>query len=249
MMDELKPIKWYASLNTGKARRETGLFLLEGERSINQVNNVSPYAIQELLLLEDNDCQFCDIPTRTLTRKQMREVSESVTLPKIVAVVRIPSSCYSDDLPENCGKRILLLEDVQDPGNCGTLIRTAAAFGYDGIVMSDKCADPFSHKCLQSSAGTVLSLWIRRTSDYLGLIGKLKEKEYKLISSDMDGTPVSSETFAEPFILAMCNEGNGMTEELKSVSDEIVSLVIDRSRAESLNVAMCGSIFMYLSAV
>ncbi len=246
----LKPIKWYASLNTHKGRRDTGCFLIEGERSIDQIMDASPESIVELLMLEGTACPYRHIPTRMLTTKQMKEVSESVTVPKLCAVVLMPDKSNSSDVPEECGKRVLLLEDIQDPGNCGTLIRTAAAFGYSGIIMSDKCADPFSHKCLQSSAGTVMSLWIRRSSDYLGTVNALKMRGFSLLSADMDGDEIKSSHFQKgPFILAMGNEGNGISRELEVLSDSIVSLKIDRQKAESLNVAMCGSIMMYLSQV
>jgi TrmH family RNA methyltransferase len=244
----LKPIKWYASLNTHKGRRDTGCFLIEGERSIDQIRDTDPEAIVELLMLEGTTCSYRGIQTRMLTSKQMKEVSESVTLPKLCAVVRIPENVNSTILPDEIGGRVLLLEDIQDPGNCGTLIRTAAAFGYSGIIMSDKCADPFSHKCLQSSAGTVLSLWIRRASDYLSIVNALKMRGFSLLSADMDGEEIKPVHFQNgPFILAMGNEGNGISHELEVLSDKIVSLKIDRQKAESLNVAMCGSIMMYLS--
>ena len=244
----LKPIKWYASLNTHKGRRDTGCFLIEGERSIDQIKTVSPDSIVELLMLEGTTCPYRGIQTRLVTSKQMKEISESVTLPSLCAVVRIPEDVNSTDLPAEIGERVLLLEDIQDPGNCGTLIRTAAAFGYDGVVMSDKCADPFAHKCLQSSAGTVMSLWIRRSSEYIAVVNSLKMRGFTLLSADMDGEEISADNFKNgPFILAMGNEGNGISHNLEVLSDKIVSLKIDRQKAESLNVAMCGSIMMYLS--
>ena len=178
----------------------------------------------------------------------MKSISSNIVSQGITAVVQLPVDTYTDTLPQDAGPRVLLLEDIQDPGNVGTLIRTAAAFDYSGIVLTDKCADPFSPKCIQSTAGTVLSLWIRRTAAYLDLIDDLKERGFVLAAADLRGLQEPS-ILKEPnrLVLALGNEAAGLSDALLKKSDHRVRISIAGTKAESLNVAACGAICMYLS--
>ena len=114
-------------------------------------------------------------------------------------MVRLPAATYSDQLPAAPGLKLLLLEDVQDPGNVGTLIRTAAALHFSGVILTEKCADPFGPKCVQSTAGSVLAVWLRRTAAYLDHVVSLQEQGYTLAAADLEGT-------AEPLVLGDCQK-------------------------------------------
>src|SRR4030095_14291353 len=125
-------------------------------------------------------------------------------------VVRLPRELYTDTLPRSPGSKILVLEDVQDPGNVGTLIRTAAAFDFSGVILTDKGADPLAPKCVQSTAGTVLSVWIRRTAQYLELVHTLKHRGYACVAADVHGEAEPMRLGAYPrLLLALGNEAAG----------------------------------------
>jgi RNA methyltransferase, TrmH family len=161
----------------------------------------------------------------------------------------MPDDVYTSNIPEAStaiNGKILLLEHVQDPGNVGTMIRTAAAFGVDGVIMSDQCADPFSPKTIQSTAGSILSLWIRRSSDYLQMITELKTRDYKLTAADLQGADIQGQDRTGPRILALGSEGSGLTKEVVNMSDCRVRIPISESGAESLNVAVAGGILMFV---
>ena len=161
----------------------------------------------------------------------------------------MPADTYSSNLPTLTGSHILLLEDIQDPGNVGTLIRTAAAFDYAGIILSEKCADPFSSKSIQSTAGTVLSVWIRKTNRYLQLARELHEKGYATVAADLKGTKDPSLlSRQDKLLLALGNEASGLSRSMLRVAHDHIKIPIARERAESLNVAACGAICMYLSS-
>ena len=161
----------------------------------------------------------------------------------------MPELIFTDELPETFGSKVLLLEDIQDPGNVGTILRTAVAFGFDGVILSDKCADPFSPKCVQSTAGSVLSLWIRKTNSYLELAENLKRLGYLLAVADVNGTDdIGTLRSEKTLVLSLCNESSGPSNELTKLADHMVGIPIDRLRAESLNVAICGAICMYLTS-
>lgn len=244
----LKPLKWYRNLATRKGRLEAGAFLVEGDKAIEQIVRTSPDEILELLSTDKLPSHFRNYPSRLLTENQLHYISSTKTPQGTLAVVRLPMDAYADQLPVRTGDRILLLEDVQDPGNVGTLIRTAVAFGFDGAIFTEHCADPFSPKCVQSTTGTVLSLWMRRTSRYLVILEELRQSSYALVAADVDGLDDPSVLRRESrLVLALGNEASGLSNSVLSMSDHKVRIPTAREKAESLNVAACGAIFMYLS--
>jgi TrmH family RNA methyltransferase len=243
----MKPLKWYKRLESLKGRIEAGVFLVEGERAIRQVAGSRPKTIIEILYTEESSDLFADCPRRLLTKAQFHDLSSAVTPQGLIAVVSLPQDIYSDTLPDNPGRHILLLEDIQDPGNVGTLIRTAAAFGFCGIILSDKCADPFSPKCVQSTAGSILFPWLRRTAGYLDMASSLIGLNYTLMATDLRGSE-SPEVFNQeiPLILALGNEASGLSPEVLNKARHRIKIPINPEAAESLNVAAGGAICMYL---
>ena len=245
----LKPLKWYKNLTTKKGRLETEAFLVEGDRAIEQITETHPDEIIEIIATETTFPSYKDYPIRFITDRQFRSISQTKTPQGTIAVVRLPQNTFSDYLPETIGTKILLLEDIQDPGNVGTLIRTAAAFNFSGIILSHKCADPFSQKCIQSTAGAVLSVWIRKTAHYLKCIEQLKKTGYSLIAADLNGVENPSILSNQGrLILALGNEASGLSKSVLNTSHHRLKIPIIRQKAESLNVAACGAICMYLSS-
>jgi TrmH family RNA methyltransferase len=245
----LKPLKWYKKLSSRRNRLESGAFVVEGDRAIRQIMQASPESILEIVAMEDPPMIYRDYPVRILPESQFLSICHTRTPQGIMAVVRLPYDTYSDSLPEITGNKILLLEDVQDPGNTGTLIRTAAAFGFSGVIMTEGCAEPFSPKAVQSSAGSLLSIWLRRTADYLEMVNKLKESDFILAAADVNGTDGPAILGGrDKLVLALGNEAAGLSGELMSLADYRVAVPTDRDKAESLNVAACGAILMFLAA-
>ena len=243
----LKPLKWYRKLDDRKHRLEAGVFLVEGGRAIRQVMRAAPGAINEILAVEEPPADLRRFPVGLLTEEQFGSITSTRTPQGIAAVVNLPSDVYSSHLPDKPGDSLLLLEDVQDPGNVGTLIRTAAAFGFSGVILTEKCADPFSPKCVQSSAGSVLSLWLRRTERYLELLTRLRKQGYVTIAMDLEGKQELRHLKPpRKVVLALGNEAAGLSSPLLDMADITVKVPVDTAKAESLNVAVCGSIAIYV---
>lgn len=243
----MRPIKWYKELTSPSGRRQNGFFLVEGYRAIKQIAELNKNAIEEILLEEGKEeISFLkNFPIRKITKRQLNIIS-SVNNPQgIIALVKLPLESYSNSLPQNRGDKIVLLEDVQDPGNVGTLIRTAAAFGFDGVILSKKCADPFSAKVVQASAGAILSLWIRCTDEYLNLLKKLKEESFKVFCADINGKEKTNFSSSERIVIILGNEGNGVSKKVKTLSDEIFSIPYVKNKIESLNVSVAGAIVLF----
>jgi TrmH family RNA methyltransferase len=244
----LKPLKWYKSLATRDGRLESGAFLVEGERAISQIAGYCPEQILEIVTTGGPSSLRLDVPIRTVTGRQMDSISSTRTPQGVIAVVQLPRDTYAATLPATVGDRVLLLEDVQDPGNVGTLVRTAAAFDFSGVILSENCADPISPKCVQATAGAVLSVWIRRTARYLELAEELQRREYNLVATDLDGVEDPSVVKGrERLLLALGNEGSGLSRPLLDVANHRLRISTAVHKAESLNVAACGAICMYLS--
>lgn len=247
----MKPLSWYKDLLTARKRREYGFFLVEGKRAIDQIHTVAPHDIDEILVTEKAfpESKRYTCPVRVVTDRQFKTICTSKTPQGIAAVVCIPENSYSDELPKQIGDRLLLLEGVQDPGNVGTLIRTAAAFDFNGVMLSEECADPFSPKAIQASAGSIMAVWIRRTDRYIALLKKIKEKGCKLIAADVKG-----ETMAHGYrppsscVIMLGSEGKGLSDQLLVLADKKIRIPMNDRTTESLNVAVSGAIMMFLES-
>lgn len=242
-----KPLKRYRDLTDKKGRLCAGAFLVEGEKAIRQVLVNHPEAITEILSAGEPPLDFRRYPVREVSDSQFRYISNTRTPQGLAAVVKMPADIYSAHLPADAGGKILMLEDIQDPGNAGTLIRTAAAFNFSGVIMSDKCADPFSPKVVQATAGAVMSIWLRMTPQYLELVSSLRSQGYSLIAAELNGADSPDVLHQSHFILALGNEAAGLSPDLLKMSDYRIGIPIAREKAESLNAAVCGGIMMYLS--
>lgn len=135
--------------------------------------------------------------------------------------------------------KILLLDHMQDPGNLGTIIRSAEAFSFKDIILVNNCVDLYNEKTIRASMGSIFRL------NFLELnIDDLKNfKDYKLILADMNGKSVDYYKSCDKIILAIGNEANGISKSLRDLSNDFVSIKMD-GKIESLNAAIAASILM-----
>lgn len=241
-------LKRYRELAGKKGRLEQGVFLIEGEKTISQIMAFHPDDIKEIISVREPSPIFHRYPVRIINESRFRYISTTQTPQGIAAIVKLPEDIYNSTLPSQPGTKILLMEDIQDPGNSGTLIRTAAALGFSGVIFTESSADPFSPKVVQAAAGTVLSIWIRRTSQYLEIIKSLKSSGYALVAADVRGND-KPEIIGQQkkLVLALGNEASGLSKELLALADYRIRIPMPLDKAESLNVAVSGGILMYLT--
>lgn len=139
-------------------------------------------------------------------------------------------------------KRILYLDEVSDPGNLGTLLRTALAFGYHDVILR-KGASPFKAKAVAASQGAIYSLNVIEAED-LSLLEELKKRGYRLIGTDLKSSiPLRSVQKAEKIVLILGNEARGVSKEVLEKADQNIRIEMDD--IDSLNVAIAGAIAMY----
>jgi len=138
------------------------------------------------------------------------------------------------------GKKLkyVLLDRLQDPGNLGTIIRTACAFGLQGVIVTPRCADPFSPKAARAAASSLWKMDIVRIED----IGELKD--CNLIVADMKGRDISTFAWPDSFILCIGSEAGGVSPEVKSAAKDLVAIPMSTA-IESLNAAVACGIMLY----
>lgn len=168
-----------------------------------------------------------------ISEQLMKELNETVTAFDQLALVKKTRKTIESD-------KILVLEDVQDPDNVGALLRSALAFGFNKVILSNKSADIYNDKTIRSSQGALFHLDIERT-DVISALKDLKNKDYKVITTMLNGS--SEFPKANKIALVMGNEGSGISSEVELLSD--FKLTIKTSGVESLNVLVAGSILMY----
>ena len=228
----------WRSLRERKGRRENGLFLAEGRKMAEEAL-ASAFDVEALLLRENTDFP---VPENTaaysLPDRVFDSLCETKTPQGVIAVVR------QRELPLH-GTRLVVLDGVQDPGNVGTIIRTADAAGFDGVILSEACADPFSPKVLRSTMGSIFRMPIAAKSPLAAYLAELKENGWTILSSQLDGEPFfEREAVKEPFCLVIGSEGNGVTPEVRAVATQRCRLPM-QGGAESLNAAIAAGIMMY----
>lgn len=232
-----KVAAWKA-LKDRKGRRESGCFLVEGRKMVEEAL-ASAFDVETVLVQEDMELpDGLTMPVYELPAHVLAAVCDTKTPQGIAAVVRMKEQSA-------LGKHIVVLDGVQDPGNVGTIIRTADAAGLDGVLLSTQCADVFSPKVLRATMGSIFRMNLRTTDDLPGELTKLREKGYSILSSQLDGTPFyEREKVAERFALIIGNEGNGVSEQVQQTATHRVRLPM-RGGAESLNAAIAAAIMMY----
>jgi TrmH family RNA methyltransferase len=172
-----------------------------------------------------------------------RALSQTVTAPGVVAVVRAPGVALSD-IPSGADL-VLVLAEVRDPGNAGTLIRSAAAAGADAVIFSTRAVDPLSDKTVRSAAGAVFRVPLVRDIELDVGIKALRGRGFAVVGTDARGsaTPESCD-MTRPIVLLLGNEAHGIPGPIEGLIDEVVGIPMPGA-AESLNVGVAGSILLF----
>jgi len=217
--------KLWLKLKLKKYRDQYGLFLVYGNHQIEQAKEKN--ALVEIL--SDQDIEG----VTTLSKELMDELQQAETYFNRIGVCKKTN-------PRIESKYVLVLDDIQDPDNLGALIRSAAAFDFLHIIISQKTADAYNEKTIRASKGSLFDVYIERRPLTTTLI-ELKQKGYHILCAD----PHQSGDIKhhEKIALVLGNEGHGISHEIKAISDGSVS--IKTKHVESLNVSVAGAILMY----
>lgn len=230
-----KKIKEIKKLNLKKYRDKINLFLVEGEHLVIEAYK-SGY-LKELILEQDNDLNL-DITTNYVTNNVLKYITNLDTPQSILGICSKPQN---DTIK---GNRLLILDDVQDPGNLGTIIRSAVAFNVDTIILSSNTVDLYNSKVIRASQGLIFHINII-VMDLTTTIPKLKNEGYQIIGTKVtNGKSLKSIEKKKKFAIIMGNEGNGVREDILSLCDEYLYIDMNKN-CESLNVGVATSIILY----
>ena len=234
-------IQLWRSLSERKGRLDSGSFLVEGDKMVQEAL-ASRFDLREILLREDRPAPAWlpdGVPVYVLSPHAFDAISSQRTPQGIAAVLAMHA------IPPAAGPRLLALDGVQDPGNVGTILRTADAAGFSGALLSPACADVFSPKTLRATMGSVFRLGLSFPASLPDALLLLKNQGYALLSSQLDGEPFYSRSpVTPPLVLIIGSEGNGVSEEIKALATHRLRLPM-RGGAESLNAAVAAGIMMY----
>ena len=229
-------IKELCKLNDKKYRDESNTFLVETKHLVLEAFKAG--VIKELILEKDEIFPL-DVDNVTYVTKQiLKKLSKTTNPSNVMAVVEKIKE------PDSIGEKILVLDHIQDPGNLGTIIRSAVAFNIDTIVISNDSVDIYNPKVVRSNQGMMFHTNIIIT-DTEKFIKDLKEQDYKIIGTKVtNGKDVREASIYSHFALVIGNEGKGISDNIEKLCDEFLYIKMN-DKCESLNASVAASILLY----
>ncbi|WP_339177568.1 RNA methyltransferase [Oceanobacillus sp. FSL W7-1293] len=232
-------IKSLKKLHQRKYRKQMNAFLVEGEHLIEEAL-ASDWEVKELIVSEEASVleSAHHLPVIGVTKQVFKELSFTASPQGMMAVVEIKKEEAVN------GEVVVLLDAVQDPGNAGTIIRTADAAGADGIILGSGCVDLYNDKVIRATQGSIFHLPIIH-ADLEEKLLRLKEADYRVWATALEKAenykdlPIPQKT-----ALIFGNEGAGVKESLLEKADERVTIPI-LGKAESLNVSIAAGVLLY----
>lgn len=225
-------VKETAKLLRGKYRDESGLFLIEGAKGIQEAI-ASGVEIVNIFATEG----FEDFPNRIeATEAIMSKISDAKSAPKAIAVAKQISREWSDDY-----KKVILLEGIKDAGNLGTILRTAAAFNIDAIILYGDTVDLYNPKCVRSAVGNLWKIPVFKLKD----LSKFSDFErIATLPAGDNVIPLSEYSPKEKVLVMFGSEADGLSKYLKNIATKNVTIEMSQD-VESLNLSISAGIFMY----
>lgn len=229
-------VKLIQKLHHKKYRNELNLFIVEGKKSINEFLQAG-YTSQLLIATE---AFTTNVPQHLITpvsKDELRKVSTLQNPDEGLAVFEQPK--HKGILQEGV---IVALDNVQDPGNLGTIIRLCDWFGVETLLCNTQTVDCYNPKVVQASMGSLTRVAVH----YLDLAAFLTTTALPVYTMDLEGENLYTATFPKDCILILGNEANGISTEVRALSNEVITIprFSKHQRTESLNVAMAGAIIL-----
>ena len=226
-------IKELNKLKEKKYRDEFNLFLVEGDHLVKEAYKTNQ--LVEILATPTFEEEI-DIPITYISDDVMKKLSSMVSASNVIGVCK-------KFKPIGYGKRILILDNLQDPGNLGTIIRSASSFNFDTIVLSEVSVDLYNDKVIRASEGMIFHTNVIRCN-ITDFIKELKSNNYMIFTTDVNGGAIVSEVdFKEKIAIIIGSEGAGVGS-VRKLADKSIYIPMNK-RCESLNASVAASIIMY----
>ena len=233
-------ISFLKSLQQKKIRKAHGLFLVEGIKSVKEFIN-SPYQIETIYHTEAVASKMLNLSQKInfheTSAANLEKFSSLTTPQEVIALVKIPSwpALSTQRLKKSFS---LVLDGLQDPGNLGTIIRTADWFGIDTIICSEDTVDAYNPKVVQATMGSLARINVH----YTDIEALIKNTTVPVFGALLNGKSIYDTDFGTEGLIVMGNEGNGISPKIEALIQQKVTIP-QRGKAESLNVAIATAIF------
>lgn len=227
-------IKKLMLLKNKKVRNEKKEFLVEGFHLVEEAKNFNK--LKCVLITKEND-RIDGVRNIFVNDAIISKLSSTVNPQKIIGV------CHGGYLERIEGDRFILLDNLQDPGNLGTIIRSALGFKIDQIIMSPTCCDCYNEKVVRSTQGGIFKVGLVK-QDLLSAISELKNMGVTILGTSLTGEVFDKLPKVNKYAIILGNEANGVSSVVQEASDYNI-LIKTESALESLNVGVAGSIMMY----
>lgn len=238
-------IKYFISLNDKKTRMNAKRFIVEGYHLVNEASKTN--LLEAIISTDEKELKKINNVKRYLVNDAIiNKIATTKNPQNILGIVKMLDHNITNLVPiikENKTK-LIMLDDVNDPGNLGTIIRTAAGLGYDGIIMSPNTVDLYNEKVIRSTQGVMFKIPIIKAN--LQEVIKLlkKEKVFCIGTALTNAKDVKHITKKDKFAICLGNEAKGISKEVLDNMDENVRIAMNND-VESLNVSIAAGIIMY----
>ncbi len=238
-------IKYFISLNDKKTRMNAKRFIVEGYHLVNEASKTN--LLEAIISTDEKELKKINNVKRYLVNDAIiNKIATTKNPQNILGIVKMLDHNITNLLPIIKGNKtkLIMLDDVNDPGNLGTIIRTAAGLGYDGIIMSPNTVDLYNEKVIRSTQGVMFKIPIIKAN--LQEIIKLlkKEKVFCIGTALTNAKDVKHITKKDKFAICLGNEAKGISKEVLDNMDENVKIAM-KNDVESLNVSIAAGIIMY----
>lgn len=234
---------------SSKERKAQGLFVLEGARLVFDALN-SSYEVETFLITESANEKYFDSSVQ-MQRESKNSYFISDTLSQKISETKNSQGVFAvckmknENISLKTGRKYIALDNLQDPGNLGTVIRTAEALGISSVIVGGGC-DVFNPKVLRASMGSVLRLDVFECQSLAPVLQKAKSLGIKTYATSPDSSAkkINETQFPKSSLCVIGNEANGVSDEVMNICDETVTIPM-LGRAESLNAHVAGAIVMW----
>ncbi len=250
-------VKRVAGLKQKRARSETGLALLEGPQVVREVLAHAPESVTEVFFTSEAFGRFPElaaaadaagVEVELASEEALAAMADTRTPQGVVAVARQAPVRLRDAVPPGA-RLVVVLDEVQDPGNAGTIIRAADAAGADSVILTGASVDPYNPKVVRSTTGSLFHLRIATGASLADALSVVREAGLAVLAADMGGEPLPSlgDALAAPTAWLFGNEAHGLSKPARALADRTVAVPL-YGPAESLNLATAAAVCLYASA-
>lgn len=231
--------------NSARARRQQDCFLVEGPRMFFEVPKER---LLEIYVTEGFEKKYGDrlagCRYELISDAVCRHLSDTRTPQGVTALVKKQETPLEEILARDENPCLFLLENLQDPGNMGTILRTSEGAGVSGIIINRESVDPYNPKVIRSTMGAIFRMPFVVVDDFEDVLRRLKEEGVRTFAAHLDGEDFYRQDYRGGCAFFIGNEGNGLSENLAARADGRIRIPM-KGQVESLNAAVAATVLMY----